>query len=137
MKRRKRFALVIGAVAAGVMTLGAQTAAAATYNTRVTITQDRVTPPHILIHGDVRSAVRKCEVGRRVVLFEQQPGTDRMLGATRSSLDHGRAVWGVVVPQSTGLQRGDRLYAKAPRKQRSGYVCRADRSKILLHPARQ
>ena len=34
MKRRKRFAIVIGVAAAGVIALGTQTAAAATYNTR-------------------------------------------------------------------------------------------------------
>jgi ABC-type proline/glycine betaine transport system substrate-binding protein len=37
----KRFAIVVAVAAAGVMALGAQTAAAATYNTKVTITQDR------------------------------------------------------------------------------------------------
>ncbi len=44
-------AILIDLVAtAGVMALGAQTAAAAPHDTKVTITQDR-SPPPTLIHG--------------------------------------------------------------------------------------
>ena len=93
-------------------------------------------------HGLVRSRVKKCIDGRRVLLFEQRPGRDRELGAGRSGIapfgldatgQFPENAWGVMVAQSKGLQRGDRIYAKANRKERSDYVCRADRSKTLLH----
>ena len=79
--------------------------------------------------------------GRRVLLFEQRRGTDRELGANQS----GVAPVGVnavgkipkkdwaVYPQSIELRRGARIYAMAPREERSGYVCLAARSKVLLH----
>ena len=90
----------------------------------------------------MQSKVKKCADGRRVLLFEQRPGGDRELGAPRSGVAPGgldatgqfpENEWGFMVPQSKGLQRGDRIYAQAIRKEGSGYVCRADRSKILLH----
>jgi hypothetical protein len=124
----KRFAIVIGVAAAGVMALGAQTAAAATYNTKVTITQDQTTPPYMFLHGEVISGVRKCELGRRVTVFRQQPGTDRKLGEVRSGLDHGRVVWGIQVPQA---RHGWHVYARARGAvRRHGLVCRSDRSPI-------
>jgi hypothetical protein len=119
---RKRFAIVIGVAAAGVMALGAQTAAAATYNTRLTITQDR-SPPHALIHGHVRSGGgKKCEVGRRVTLFKQEPGADRKLGADRSTRE-----WGMGVPQA---KAGWHVYATVSPKVGDGFVCSGDRSPI-------
>ena len=99
------------------------------YGTDLTIARDQTR----FYHGEVLSKVKKCADGRRVLLFEQRPGRDRELGAAQSSWEPGRAPWGVVVPRSKGLQRGDRIYAKAIRKEGSGYVCRPDRSKILLH----
>src|SRR5215207_4494514 len=79
----KRFAILIGVAAAGVMALGAQTGAAASesvvkYDTRLTITTDRNIP-----HGRVHSEVRKCEFGRRVILFKKRPGPDRKLDTAR------------------------------------------------------
>jgi hypothetical protein len=114
---------VIGVAAAGVMVLGAQTALAATYNTKLTITQDRGR----LIHGRVSSGGgKKCEVGRLVTLFKQKPGADRKLGAVRSDrVDPG---WGVRVPQA---KAGWRVYAKATPKVGDGFVCSGDRSPIL------
>src|SRR5918994_7250696 len=111
MKRRKRFAIVIGVAAAGVMALGAQTAAAATYKTTVTITQDGGAPG-VLIHGYVISAphVGKCEVGRRVALFKQRPGTDRLLGTVRGEAARPGAVWGKGVDRA---KAGWRVYARA------------------------
>jgi hypothetical protein len=99
------------------------------YGTDLTIARDQTR----FYHGDVRSKVKKCAEGRRVLLFEQRPGRDRELGAAQSSWEPGRAPWGVVVPRSKGLQRGVLVYAKAIRKEGSGYVCRPDRSNTLLH----
>ena len=122
----KRFAIVIGVAAAGVMALGAQTAAAATYNTKVTITQDR-SPPLGSIHGDVISAVRKCEVGRVVTLFKRQPGTDRLLGTDRSSA-RSAFDWSI---RGSQAKRGWHVYALVRREvRRHGLVCRSDRSPI-------
>jgi hypothetical protein len=132
MKRRKRFAIVIGVAAAGVMALGAQTAAAPTYNTRLTITEAR---GH-LIYGLVYSGGgKKCEVGRRVTLFKQQPGADRKIIDVRSGAagpKRGPAgTWGLGVPQgSLPVKAGWRVYAKATPKVGDGFVCRGDRSPI-------
>jgi hypothetical protein len=129
----KRFAIVIGVAAAGVMALGAQTAAAAaTYNTRLTIGEGRGRT----IHGLVSSGGgKKCEVGRRVTLFKQQPGADRKIIDVRSE---GGAewlsafgTWGYGVRQgSLPVQHGWRVYAKATPKVGDGFVCRGDRSPI-------
>ena len=110
----------------------------AEYGTSLTIAKDL----ERLYHGWVRSKVKECSVGRRVLLFEQRRGRDRELGANRSGVapvgvnavgKFPEKDWAVVPAQSIELQRGARIYAKAPREQRSGYVCRAARSKVLLH----
>ena len=65
--------------------------------------------------------------GRRVVLFKQRPGADRKLGTDRSrfrSMARG-CFWQVVVHRATPTRR---VYAKVRRKERDGFVCRADRS---------
>ena len=69
----KRFAIVIGVAAAGVMALGAQTAAAGVvkYDTNLGVTKDRGR----FYHGSVPSeGHRKCERGRRVALFRRLTG---------------------------------------------------------------
>ncbi|HKH77920.1 MAG TPA: hypothetical protein VKA51_13260 [Rubrobacteraceae bacterium] len=121
----KRFAILIGVAAAGVMALGAQTGAAASesvvkYDTRLTITTDRNIP-----HGRVHSEVRKCEFGRRVILFKKRPGPDRKLDTARMFGN----VWWARQPKSDVVLRG--LYAKVTRDVRDGFVCRADRSPTL------
>ncbi len=127
----KRFGIVIGVAAAGVMALGTQTAAAATYNTKLTITEAR---GH-LIWGHVYSGGgRKCEVGRRVTLFKQKPGADRKIVAVRSGGRWrltGAGTWGLGVPQgSLPVKAGWRVYAKVTRKVGDGFVCISDRSPI-------
>jgi hypothetical protein len=96
------------------------------YDTKLTIST--AVP---LYHGKVKSEVRKCERGRRVVLFEQRPGADRKVGADRSNTE-GR--WVVRVPLAE-LQPGDRFYAKVRRKLNivsgNGYVCHANRSRTV------
>jgi hypothetical protein len=99
------------------------------YGTDLTIARDATR----FYHGEVQSKVKKCADGRRVLLFEKRPGRDRELGAAQSEWEPGRAPWGFVVPRSKGLQRGDRIYAKAIRKEGSGYVCLPDRSHDLVH----
>ena len=110
----------------------------AEYSTSLTILKDL----DRLYHGRVRSKVKECSVGRLVLLFEQRRGRDRELGANRSGVapvgvnavgKFPEKDWAVVPPQSVELHRGARLYAKTPREKRSGYVCRAARSKVLRH----
>jgi hypothetical protein len=128
MKRRKRFAVVICVAAAGVMALVAQTAAAATYNTKLTITQDQGSRGHALIHGHVVSGDRKkCEVGRRVTLFKQRPGADRKLGVAKVVLMDERN-WGISVPLAK--VGGEHVYAMVSPKAGDGFVCSGDRSPI-------
>jgi hypothetical protein len=65
----------------------------------------------------VKSEVRKCERGRRVVLFKQRPGADRKLGAALSAYSGGGdAKWGVDLRPAQNVHWGDRLYAEVKRK---------------------
>jgi hypothetical protein len=141
-KMGKRFAIVIGVAAAGVMALGVQTAAAAPdvvkYDTKLTITTDR----GFLYHGSVLSdrdrnsgydpanAVTECMDGRRVILFKQRPGADRKLATLRSQFraDYGEGIWGM--PRGPGMGHA-RVYAKVRPKVGDGFVCRADRSPTI------
>ena len=133
----KRFVIVIGVAAAGVMALGAQTATAAPdvvkYDTAVTISKDRD-----IVWGQVESKVRNCHKLRRVVLFKQRPGADRKLRTVRSSAHQfpspGRSGWRVSDRSIRGqVQRGDVLYAQVPREVHDEFVCRRDRSGPLSH----
>ena len=79
----KRFAIVIGVAAAGVMALGPQTAGArpevVKYDAKVTIHRIKAgAGPYF--HGSVESKVRKCMDGRRVVVFKKRPGADQKDG---------------------------------------------------------
>jgi hypothetical protein len=85
-----------------------------------------------LYHGEVNSEIRECEGGRRVVLFKLRPGADRKLGAARSESEPDSTPWGLWLPPGE-LQRGD-VYAAVRREVGDGFVCRADRSKILTRP---
>ena len=122
----RRFTIVIGVAAAGVMALGVQTASAATYNTKLTITEDQGSRGHALIHGHVVSGDRKkCEVGRRVTLFKQRPGADRKLGVAKVVLMDERN-WGISVQRKAGLH----VYATVSPKVGDGFVCSGGRSPI-------
>ena len=99
------------------------------YDTELKIARDSSK----FFHGEVKSAVRKCEGGRRVVLFKKRPGADRKLKSVRSPRSGpDRGKWGVVLDGK--LHRGNRHYAQVKRKSGNGYVCRADRSKTLTWP---
>ncbi len=130
----KRFAILIGVAATGVMALGAQTGAAASegvvsYGTKLTILKDGRT-----LHGRVRSeGGSKCRVGREVILFRKRPGPDRKLGATRSGPGHGEAFfWMVHVKGATRTSPVGRVYARVTREVGDGFVCLADKSRVLV-----
>ena len=149
----KRFAILIGLAAAGVMALGAQTGAqvpdVVKYDTELTIRKEMTNGkehgrfsgtvwsernPNSVYAPDRRNLVRKCMNRRRVILFKQLPGADRKLGADRSSGGNPTfsstrsGDWQVAAPEGT-LHRGDHVYAKATRKVGDGFVCRADYSR--------
>jgi hypothetical protein len=130
---RKRFAVVIGVSAVGVMALGAQTGVAASdvvsYKTTLTILKERG-----LLHGGVWSN-RKCRVGREVIVFRKRPGPDRKLGADRTTRGGKRITkwfaWSVRVAAGPDPPVG-RVYAKVTPKVGDGFVCRGDRSRVLV-----
>ncbi len=123
----KRFAIVIGVAAAGVMALGAQSAAAVVkYETQTTITQPW-SPPHMSLLVSVLSEARKCELGRRVVLFRQRPGADGRIGTGRTTEPwRGSGAW---IFHFHRAQVGWHVYAQVRRKVRDQFVCRPDRSR--------
>jgi hypothetical protein len=92
------------------------------YDTRLTINKLGTS-----MAGEVESKVRKCRVGREVIVFKKRPGPDRKLGATRSGARRGH--WRVYV--GTGSRIG-RLYAKATPKVGDGFVCRPGYSRVHL-----
>jgi hypothetical protein len=124
----KRVAIVIGVAAAGVMTLGAQTTTAAPnvvkYDTKLIL---RIHNHDRFIYW-VKSEARKCERGRRVVLFEARPGTDRKLGSARSEhrSEPRRGETVITAPEP----RGDVVYAKVSREVHDEFVCDGDRSEL-------
>ena len=126
----KRFAILIGVAATGVMALGAQTAAPAQavvkYDTKVTLglhDHDRFT-------YWVQSKVKKaCERGRRVDLFAVRPGADRRVGTARSKYRHGRARGANAVITARKGGRGA-WYAKVRREVHDQFVCGGDRSEL-------
>jgi hypothetical protein len=134
----KRFAILIGVAAVGVIALGAQTvipqtAAAASdvvsYDTRLGITHERPWHGRTLWHGGLRSNSHQgCGVGREVILFRKRPGPDRKLGADRTTLADRLWAWSI-----KASDRG-RVYAKAMPKVGDGFVCRADRSRTIDNP---
>ena len=65
-------------------------------------------------HGRVASKVKKCERGRRVVLYKQRPGADRKVDHVRTGTD----AWWSFAKRG----RGD-FYAKATRERHKGFVC--------------
>jgi hypothetical protein len=160
MKRRKRFAILIGAAAGGVIALGAQTAIAQTaapapavveYPTKLTITTER----GFSIHGGLRSGipapagsgvsgtpVRECEDGREVILFKKRPGADRRLATALSVFraldpaaapDYGAGEWSV--PRGVGKRAAAGhapVYAMVTPKWGDGFVCLGDLTTVLV-----
>jgi hypothetical protein len=138
-----------GAAAAGVMALGAQTAAApevVKYDTTLTLTKDGGRNYHGFVWSDrdlnprydPAAAVRKCMKGRRVVLFKLRPGPDRRLGADRTRLLGPRSASAVAVwylgRRWVDRDYGSRVRAKVKRKVRDRYVCRGDHAAYEAWP---
>ena len=127
----KRFALVIGVAAAGVMALGAQTVMAGRAGPHLKSPHPGLVP----WHGGLGSEVRKCRDGREVILFEQRRGPDRKLGSDRNKklgedadpADPGWFSWLIWAP------RGGRVYAKVMPKVGDGFVCLPDRSRTIVN----
>ena len=138
----RRFAILIGVAATGVMALGAQTGAAASegvvsYGTKLTIYKD-----YGELHGEVNSKVRKCTEGREVILFRKRPGPDRKLGATTSGPQWESHNWRVSVKglKTSGSPVG-RVYAKATPKVGDGFKCSPGYSRVVVdcpcHPEKK
>jgi hypothetical protein len=129
----------VAAVAVSVIAVPAASADVVKYDTTLTLTQDRDGNYHGRVKSDrdrspayhPANAVRKCMEGRRVILFELQPGADRKIGTARSRfIPHfGQATWRV-----DGVN-GDHVRAKVERKvtreEHHRFVCRADRSPTI------
>ena len=125
----KRFAIVIGVAAAGVMALGAQTACGGHVQHEADDHRGPGSRGHALIHGHVNSGGgKKCEVGRRVTLFKQRPGADRKLGVVRRSCGWTTRDWGIGGPPRA--KAGWHVYATVSPKVGDGFVCSGDRSPI-------
>jgi hypothetical protein len=145
----KRFAILIGAAALGMMALSAQTTAAPydLYDATVTIKKERgegrkkarvhgvVKADVILRHGEVTSVPGKCET-RRVILKRDWPRhqADQTVGLDRSRIGpNGEGVW--TMPKSSlKLRHGwHRLHAKVKIKghPRDGFVCRGNSSEAI------
>src|SRR4029453_16657455 len=144
----KRFAILIGVAAVGVIALGAQTAAPAQavvkYDTTLMITHEGCcTEPLTLWHGRVLTDRKECMGGRRVILFKRQPGADRKLGTDRSHF-HSHVWISGTLPDATpvygpagrwggwGAPWRGRVYARVTPMVGDGFVCRADRSRTII-----
>ena len=131
----KRFAIVIGVAAAGVMGFGVQTTAAAPevvkYDTKLTLrlhTAGRADDNHDRFIYRVQSELGKCERGQRVVLFQVRPGADRKVGAARSGHRSGpRRGEAVITARGGGAPV---WYAKVSREVHDEFVCRGARSQL-------
>jgi len=127
----KRFAIVIGVAAAGVMALGAQPATAVPkYDTKVTL--------KLHDHGRwwywVQSeGGKKCERGRRVVLFEVWPGADRKLGSARSKYSSEFRKGVAFIRARKERREQTVVYAKVLREVHDKFVCGRDRSELDDH----
>ncbi|HEV8246515.1 MAG TPA: hypothetical protein VGP93_12135, partial [Polyangiaceae bacterium] len=125
----KRFAIVIGvaALAVAVPALAGQTAK---FDSRVTLPPPQKHP----FHGVVRSIKHACEVHRKVKVFWQRPGPDRLLGGG-TDWSNRSGNWSA---RQLVLAEGD-YYAKVMRSKKNAagtsFVCRGDRSptRHVLH----
>jgi hypothetical protein len=118
-------ATVIAAIAVVVIAVTAASAGARKYDTRVTINYRSCYQGNTCFVGRVKSEVRKCVHGRRVVLFKQRHGADRRIGTDNRTTGDGS--WGLVLYGA----RPDRVYAKVTRERHLRYVCLADRSRTI------
>jgi hypothetical protein len=79
-------------------------------------------------HGRVKSPNDACEQGRKVKMFQQQPGPDDLLGHDTTN---GQGQWLVPFKPGSGA-----FYAKVKRREEGTagtiYVCRGDKSGIRV-----
>jgi hypothetical protein len=125
-KAHHRVALIAGAALAT-----AAVAAIPALASQVVKIDSKVTISHRApaFHGHVKSDNSGCESFRKVKLFRQRHGPDRLLGHDRTS---NRGRWEVDVdPLSSGA-----YYAKVTRRAEGAagtiFVCRRDRSKTVV-----
>jgi hypothetical protein len=78
----------------------------------------------------VQSEGRKCERGRRVVLFEVRPGADRKLGTARSEHRSGPRRGEAVITAREQVRDETVVYAKVRREVHDEFVCDGDRSEL-------
>ena len=126
----KRFAIVIGLAGAGVMALGAQTAAAAPgvvkYDTKVTLSLQR--PCHVFRRAATQRS-GSASVGDGWSCSRCGPGRIASSALPEAQVQRPARRWRVsVLPR--GLQGGDVVYAKVRREVHDEFVCRGDRSEL-------
>jgi hypothetical protein len=110
----------VGAAIAAIPALGA----IVKINSKVTISSQAPA-----FHGKVKSSNTACEQHRKVKLFKQRSGADKLLGKDRTN-HHGE--WEIEVqPLKSGA-----YYAKVVRREEgtagTTFVCRGDRSKTVV-----
>ena len=122
---------MIGVAAAGVMALGAQPATALPkYETQLAF--------ELHDHGRWWYSLqsergKKCERGRRVVLFEVWPGADRKLGSARSKYRSGLRQGEVLIRARKERRDHTLVYAQVRREVHDKFVCGGDRSEVDDH----
>jgi hypothetical protein len=109
-----------GAAIAAIPALGA----IVKINSKVTISNNAPA-----FHGRVKSSNTACEQQRKVKLFKQRSGADKLLGKDKTN-HHGK--WEIVVqPLKSGA-----YYAKVVRREEgtagTTFVCRGDRSRTIV-----
>jgi hypothetical protein len=112
----RRFALLLVVLAAALLP-AVPAAGAKSFSTKVVVSLK-----FPAFHGKLKSAKKSCRTDRRVQLFRQRPGPDRLLGTDRSNA---KAKWSI--PIGNRLPSGASYYAKAPRKGN----CKPSKSKVL------
>jgi hypothetical protein len=121
----RRIAVLVASSLVALVVVAVQALATQTVkiNSRVTISSNAPA-----FHGQVKSNKSACERQRRVKLFKQRSGPDKLLGKDNSN--H-RGKWKIVVdPLKSGA-----YYAKLKRRSEGTagtiFVCRGDRSKVV------
>src|SRR4051794_8548243 len=131
----KRFAILIGVAAAGVMALGAQKTAAVPALASHTVKIDSMVtlppPQKRPFYGRVKSNKHACEVHRLVKVYRVRPGRDHV--ADRGDAKDRTNQRGKWRDRQLILGEGD-FYAKVVRRKEgtagTTFVCRQDRSPI-------
>jgi hypothetical protein len=125
-RAHRRIAVLAGSslVALAVVAIPALATQTVKINSRVTISTNAPA-----FHGQVKSKNFACERQRKVKLFKQRSGPDKLLGKDKSN-NHGK--WKIVVdPLKSGA-----YYAKLKRREEGTagtiFVCRGDRSKTVV-----